>query len=268
MHGRDFVLGDIHGCYQAVEILLDLAGFHRDVDRLFLVGDLIDRGPHSEKCLQLLLEPWCYAVGGNHEEMFCQMVERDYTHMFLSDYWGERTGGEWTRPWFQRNAEELWFWHARLRELPDVLHVEGHGEILPFWVVHAELWFPGSKAVINEHTIEDLVRNANAAQRNSLRWSRKLTTQWKQAPKKVHHLPGPVYCGHTVVLTPGYTYRQHTRLDGGAGYGDCFASPMATWRNLPVKDQHTEEEPVPLLFMHCHTTGHNYAVQTAPAENP
>jgi len=44
-------------------------GFDRKRDRLFSVGDLIDRGPDSKRCLSFLDEPWFHMVRGNHEDM-------------------------------------------------------------------------------------------------------------------------------------------------------------------------------------------------------
>lgn len=67
--GRDFVVGDIHGCFDELMALLDSAGFNREVDRLFSVGDLGDRGRDSERVFYLTNEPWFFAVKGNHEDM-------------------------------------------------------------------------------------------------------------------------------------------------------------------------------------------------------
>ena len=45
--GRDFAVGDIHGCFTALQIALDAIGFSPETDRLFCAGDLVDRGPGS-----------------------------------------------------------------------------------------------------------------------------------------------------------------------------------------------------------------------------
>jgi serine/threonine protein phosphatase 1 len=66
--GRDFVVGDIHGWLEPLQAELDAVCFDPAVDRLFSVGDLIDRGPDSEQCLLLTREPWFFAVRGNHEQ--------------------------------------------------------------------------------------------------------------------------------------------------------------------------------------------------------
>lgn len=67
-HGRDFVVGDIHGCYDHLEQGLHLLGFDETRDRLFSVGDLVDRGPSSQDALDWIARPWFHAVRGNHEQ--------------------------------------------------------------------------------------------------------------------------------------------------------------------------------------------------------
>lgn len=67
--GRDLVVGDIHGEILLLLQLLTQIGFDPERDRLFLVGDLIDRGPYSHLVLQLLALPSVYSVRGNHEDM-------------------------------------------------------------------------------------------------------------------------------------------------------------------------------------------------------
>ncbi|MBU2766125.1 hypothetical protein HAP94_07940 [Acidithiobacillus ferrivorans] len=67
--GRDFVIGDLHGCRAMLDTLLDHACFDPAMDRLFSVGDLVDRGPDSVGYLELLLESWFFSVLGNHDAM-------------------------------------------------------------------------------------------------------------------------------------------------------------------------------------------------------
>lgn len=67
LKGRDFVVGDMHGCFKEFKHELFKLGFNEKYDRMFSVGDLCDRGPNSRECLDLLFEPWFHAVKGNHE---------------------------------------------------------------------------------------------------------------------------------------------------------------------------------------------------------
>jgi serine/threonine protein phosphatase 1 len=66
--GRDFVVGDIHGHFSRLEDALADVGFNAHVDRLFSVGDLVDRGAQSQQALEWLDRPWFHAVRGNHED--------------------------------------------------------------------------------------------------------------------------------------------------------------------------------------------------------
>src|SRR3546814_17288249 len=67
--GSDFIVGDLHGCLDLLQVELDRVGFDRAKDRLFSVGELIDRGPDSMGCLRLLREPWFFAARGNNADM-------------------------------------------------------------------------------------------------------------------------------------------------------------------------------------------------------
>lgn len=80
--GRDFVCGDLHGCYGLLMNSLEDKKFDFGKDRLFCTGDLIDRGPDSPKCVGLLNEPWFFSVQGNHERMFFSYIldQRSLTH--------------------------------------------------------------------------------------------------------------------------------------------------------------------------------------------
>ncbi len=61
--------GDIHGCLEQLRRKLWHCGFDPWRDLLISVGDVIDRGPQSLRCLQLLEQHWVRAVRGNHEQM-------------------------------------------------------------------------------------------------------------------------------------------------------------------------------------------------------
>lgn len=68
--GRDLVVGDIHGHFTKLQRALDAVGFDpASGDRLFSVGDLVDRGPESASVLDWLDKPWFHPVIGNHEDM-------------------------------------------------------------------------------------------------------------------------------------------------------------------------------------------------------
>jgi serine/threonine protein phosphatase 1 len=88
--GRDFVVGDVHGCFTQLEIALMEVNFNGEVDRLFMVGDLVDRGEESEEAVDWLALPWLHAVRGNHEQMAI-----DYHAGHARADWYLKNGGAW-----------------------------------------------------------------------------------------------------------------------------------------------------------------------------
>ena len=67
MSGRTIVVGDIHGCYDELIALLELAQFSED-DRVVSVGDLITKGPKSREVLELFMADARFTtVIGNHD---------------------------------------------------------------------------------------------------------------------------------------------------------------------------------------------------------
>lgn len=137
--GRDFIMGDLHGCLDLLEVELARVGFDPAVDRLFSVGDLIDRGPDPMGCLRLLREPWFYAVRGNHEIMLLNYFDDEQTHAskdLVKVFF--KQGGRWVKSISSAQRTELLEdLLPRVAALPYVISV-GHGSAR-FNMAHAEL---------------------------------------------------------------------------------------------------------------------------------
>lgn len=67
--GTDYGIGDLHGHFSLLEEALRKIHFDKTKDRLFSVGDLIDRGPSSDRVDEFT---WIEAVRGNHEQMLLE----------------------------------------------------------------------------------------------------------------------------------------------------------------------------------------------------
>ncbi len=129
VEGRDFVVGDLHGCFDELSKLLIHVDFDPKKDRLFATGDLMDRGPKDEECLALLNKSWFFPVLGNHEDLMLtkmKMIETENdTDLSTEDIENTRR--------FEKYQEKFY-------SLPLVYEIEHiiydkiyivHGEILP-----------------------------------------------------------------------------------------------------------------------------------------
>lgn len=127
--GRDYVVGDIHGCFGKLRQALHDAGFNEKTDRLFSVGDLVDRGPESDRVTEWLAKPWFHAVRGNHEQMAIGVAVGKHS---LDNYF--INGGGW---FLALQDEDKRLIASALDNLPVCIEVETPNGLVG--IVHAEI---------------------------------------------------------------------------------------------------------------------------------
>ena len=65
---RIIIIGDIHGCFDELLLLLKKLNHNPNRDRLYLVGDLVTKGPKSQKVVEYIRKlPNTFCVMGNHD---------------------------------------------------------------------------------------------------------------------------------------------------------------------------------------------------------
>ena len=130
--GNDYICADIHGHFDLLEQKLDSVNFDAAVDRIFSLGDLIDRGEDSARALVYLVQPWFYPILGNHEIMLMEAYEADRDEVYQRWY---HWGGWWAQ---SLSREQLRPYYLALSRLPIAIELQlRSGKTVG--LVHAEL---------------------------------------------------------------------------------------------------------------------------------
>ena len=199
--GRDFVVGDIHGMFSHLRVLLDEIAFDPDTDRLFSVGDLVDRGPESAMALEWLDKTWFHACRGNHEQFAIDSLDP-----VQFDLWINHNGGAW---WLDLD-ESL---RARFREefanLPLAIEVETASGVVG--IIHADV-----PPLVTWSRFMELLETQDPDAALYALWSRhRVHGSGPQLP--VRGGVTRVYCGHTPTRTTVSIANVHY-IDTGAVY--------------------------------------------------
>lgn len=85
-----YVMSDLHGCLEEFEAMLDMIEFS-DEDKLYVIGDVVDRGPKSMDLLKRIMGMKnAVMLLGNHEQMMIKAIASgDFAHWNLNR--GEET---------------------------------------------------------------------------------------------------------------------------------------------------------------------------------
>lgn len=220
--GRIIVIGDLHGCYREAQTMLDELSITDD-DVVIFAGDLIDRGEHSGKCVDLAMKH--RAIVGNHEEK-CLM----YHHQIRD---GSRRE---TDPMPQKHRatrdqlrEEHYSW---MEQLPHIIRLPQHRSA----VVHAGA-FVGLP--LEQQTIRHLLHiqcvNPALGNDHTYWFSKRPTTHpgnsFEVVPDESYQFwtafwkgPERLIFGHSVLNQP-LILEHAVGIDGGC----CFGHELWAW---------------------------------------
>lgn len=92
--GKIFAIGDIHGCFDEFEALMDTLiekhDLNKQEDTVIFLGDYVDRGPKSKEVIDRLIYykgvyPHWQVLKGNHEHMMLDFLQG--TKKYETDIW-------------------------------------------------------------------------------------------------------------------------------------------------------------------------------------
>lgn len=207
---RLFVVGDLHGCYTALMDQLNIVNFNFTNDLLISVGDLVDRGQDSLKCLELTKESWFKAIRGNHEQMCLEaklvpeMVNFHCKH-----------GGDWLYKLPNKKQQECL---TLCLNLPILLEVNFKGKKYGF--VHADIHLNDWQEFKKSIQKNDYFTNQNTSTLQSALWGRSRISHG-QKNTKYQYVVGidEIYLGHTVVQHP-LQFHNCFYIDTGVVFGN------------------------------------------------
>ncbi len=192
-----WLVGDLHGCHQRLMQALRERQFDPYQDLLVCVGDLIDRGPESLRCLALLKKRWFKTVRGNHEQMAIDALRFGDIAMW------QLNGGSWFSALSEAEQQEALAALRTCAELPYILEIRCGGAVNV--VAHAD--YPAE-----EYQWEQVVDG------ESVLWRRDRLNQWLAG--KGQRIAGAdhFWFGHTPLKARIDKQNQHY-IDTGAVFG-------------------------------------------------
>jgi bis(5'-nucleosyl)-tetraphosphatase (symmetrical) len=163
-----YAIGDVQGCYEALQRLIEHIRFDSGSDRLWFVGDLVNRGPDSLKVLRYIksLGNSAVVVLGNHD-LFLLAVAENITAMRPEDTLQAILAAP--------DRDELLGWLRQQRLLyREHRFVLVHAGLLPQWSINeAEELAHEVETGLRSPSYKDLLRSLYPSKQ--LQWSSNLT---------------------------------------------------------------------------------------------
>lgn len=208
-----YVMSDIHGCYDKYKLMMDKIKFTED-DTLYILGDVVDRGPHGMKVLLDIADKENVILfKGNHDLQAgillsnLSMLDSDKCSKDLVDLYGIwlSDGGESTLKEYLELSDE---------ERVSVINVIGKAKL------SMEIEVAGCRYHLS-HTIPEIEKVADFAS-----WTEEDFVMGEPNYEKMYFKDKFMITGHslTCLIDKNYTGRiwrknNHIAIDCGAVYG-------------------------------------------------
>ena len=219
-----YVISDIHGQYDMFMELLDKIKL-KDSDTLYILGDVLDRGPHPIKTLKKLMKmPNVICLVGNHELMALECLnflmkeiadtsieELDEEMLDNLVTWQYNGSSSTIEEFEQLSAEDRQDMIDFIKEF--MVYEEVSVKDKDYLLVHAGLGNYSPDKDMEDYSLHDLI--------------------WERPDYDVQYFPDKhVITGHTPTQTiennprPGYIFRRnnHIAIDCGVSNGELRAA--------------------------------------------
>lgn len=232
--GRTIVVGDIHGCFKELMLLLKKVSFSSD-DILITVGDFMDRGQNSWQVAEFLRDTVnAFSVSGNHERRIAGVIRGTSHPAWTQKHTLLKMDGS-------RHSE----WADYFESLPAVIETESvivtHARLDPDRGLNDQNIF-FTAAVGGRNAVIDLDENG--------------VPVWFNEWKKKQKINKPVCIGHISYSRTELLHKELYSLDTGAVTGgfltalifpdfdlvqvpseNYYEKSLSEWRSHPLKDQ-------------------------------
>ncbi len=228
----NYLIGDIQGCCGALEALLAKIDFSPSRDRVYLLGDLVNRGPASLATLRLLLKLGASATCllGNHDLHLLAMA-----HGVRKPHKGDTLDEILQAP--DSEAVLHWLRHQRM-----AVHEQGwlmvHAGVVPQWDLTLTLSLAAEvEALLQGPALPDFLQTMYGNEPD--RWSAELTG-YARAKFTINVLTRVRFCDSAGRM-------DFKTKDGADGAPDGFMP----WFDVPGR----KTAGVPIAFGHWSTLG-------------
>jgi bis(5'-nucleosyl)-tetraphosphatase (symmetrical) len=130
-----YIIGDLQGCFNALQLLLERIAYQPVHDKIILLGDLVNRGTDSLAVLRWARDNQIGAILGNHDLHLLAVA---------AGYEAQNKGDTLAPILDAPDKDALLDW---LRHLPLAIHTEGyllvHAGVLPQWTIAQALSLAG-----------------------------------------------------------------------------------------------------------------------------
>lgn len=157
--GSDYVISDVNGCLSVLTSLLNSVNFSSN-DRLFLVGNIIDKGAHSKELIDFTSADNIFPILGSSELIMCMALHpqasRSTSELFMEQW--DLHGGQWRHSLAKSELSRL---YSIVSKWPLSVTVKGDSV---FGMVHSEPPFDNWEQFVSSELSYEVLNDATTGQ--------------------------------------------------------------------------------------------------------